>query len=255
VNAIVQIGVAVNLQTFLVLLFAFVLCLPAPARAASFPGNEEIQAVAWASSPDASIRNVGAALAMPDVSMPANLDAYVAGRVGLTNFQGYTIEGGPMKFCTGALPGACALRPYGAVMRPGFYQRNIDVTKTLGNVPYFYNVFRPDSARPTFWVVNWSGGDSSIVVISSDSAANLSGFPNAFTAGASLGPLWGVVRVQGWGYTVGSTTYQSCYTGKAAQNTLTGALPRTTACASGGPGVTIWQHVFANQVAIPLVSK
>jgi hypothetical protein len=245
----------VNLKPLLLLLFALVLCLPQPARAASFPNNEEIQAVAWASSPGDGIRGVGAALAMPDVGMPANSDAYVAGRVGLTNFQGYTTEGGPIKFCTNVLPGACALRPYGAVARPGFYQRNIDVTKTLGNVPYNYNVFRPDGDRPTFWAVGWASADNYLLLVSSDSPANLSGFPNAFTAGASLGPLWGVVRVQGWGYTVGSTTRQSCYTGEAARNLLTSKVPRTTACAAGGPGVTIWQHVFANQIAIPLISK
>lgn len=239
------------------------LMLAGSASAANFPGNEEIQTTAWSADPTgtASITATGAGLAMPDVAMSPYADQYIAGRVGVSNFQGHTYEGGSIKFCTSALPAACALRPYGAITRPGFYQRNIDVTKTLGNVVYNYSVFKPDALRPTYWAIVWQGDQAqtpATVVLSSDSANNLAGLSNAFTGGASLGPWWGVLRVQGFTLRVGSTIYSPCYMGTASQNLInagTAGMPFTTRCQASGAGVSIWQHIFARRIAAPIVTS
>jgi hypothetical protein len=250
-----------NGRIVMVVIVAMVVALlPSSAFGDAFPGAEEIQAIAWQYGPNGEpIHAAGAGIRVPDVGMPANADAYIAGKVGITNFNGHTYEGGTIKFCTSALVGTCSLRAYGSFQRPGFYQRNIDVSKVLGAVVYSYNVFRPDATnRPFYWVTTWMGAEGSTVVASSESPNNLAAVPNVFTGGASIGPWWGTIRVQGWTYTAGATAYNQCYAGRDDRNTisaLTKGIPFTSRCAAGGAGVVVWEHSFAKRVAVPIVQK
>ena len=247
-----------RIASVIVVLVVALASAASPAFGDTFPGNEEIQAIAWQHGPNGEpLRAAGAGIAVPDVGMPANADTYISGKVGLTNFAGHTYEAGTIKFCTSALIGTCSLRPYGSFQRPGFFQRNIDVSKTLGDGVYSYNVFRPDASnRPYYWVTTWMGGAGSIIVASSESTNNLAGLPNVFTGGASLGPYWGTIRVQGWTYTAGATAYNQCFAGTDARNTLNNlGTPQTSRCSAGGAGVVIWTHSFAKRVAVPILQK
>lgn len=219
---------------------------------ATFPGTSEVQAVAYKRASDvnlAGFQRVNAFMAVDDV--PAGTLFYT-GQVGVTSFGANTVEAGAGKFCNTS---ACSLHPFGAALAGNTYQRNVDTTALLGGgLYYIYDVAHQPRAMPgdaDQWVGTWVGLNRSLKLITT--SGNTPGYLYAFSAGNSVGPFWGQVRVST--FSVGAEAgplFSTCYSSTDARNLLEKTLPTTTVC--GYPAE--WTHVYyPRSVYIPAVQS
>lgn len=241
---------------------AALVCAAAQTHAQSgWVGQEEVQSIAWTNSksgppwPTDNFIGANAFLRVPDIAAPFS-DAYYAGKVGVTNFQGATIETGAMKFCVNIQPAWCALRPYASGIKNGVVTRFIDSTITLGNNQLYNYTVERDQA-PTAFRAIWRGGAREQILLRYD-ASPTSEFPQVFTGAASIGPRWvsifvgAPVALQSVNGSVFSR--QWCYAGTQNRNQLTpNDLPRTSQCA--GANNAMWTHNWAKYVYSPIVTR
>lgn len=223
-----------------------------------WPSNEEIQSLAYKRDLDIGpnaigFRSMEAGLSLIDKD--PGVDRYYGAGAGMSNFAGRTtVEAGAIRFCISGQPQYCNLKPFGVVSDTNTFQRTILTDVSISGSSFFtYRAERVNNPQPTnTYQALWCFGTDCRKVL--DGQLNAAGLPFAYTRAMSVGPKWIVTTVKAAKfYADGYTRFVGCYSATDNKNHLSALpLPYVIACK---PTIGDWQHVFANNVNVPIIKK